>query len=267
MRKTLTAAAMLAVLSVPALAADLSVAPLYKAPPSNPFSNASGSGVYIGIGTTAGVSNSQVSGNNIFATSLAGGDLNSDGASVDAAIGYISGNTSILGFGNWWRVEASGSYQNITATAGGASVQQRWSGMQEFDVGADLINQITAVVGNLGINWPTFTPQLPANVAVAAVPKQYFGAIVKEFGMSGNFGGVGGETVAVAPGIKSGFLWQTIGINGKPNGGAIDAFAYVAWPVKGFTVNNVIGTGGAPTLGAAAVGLGTQYGAGLKYDF
>jgi len=41
----------------------------------------------------------------------------------------------------------------------------------------------------------------------------------------------------------------------------------VAWPVKGFTVNNVIGVGGAPTFGAAAVGLGTQYGLGLKADF
>ena len=59
--------------------------------------------------------------------------------------------------------------------------------------------------------------------------------------------------------LKSGYLWQTIGADGQPNGGALDAYAWVAFPAKGFTVNNVLSPGRAPMI-ASSARLGTQYG-------
>jgi len=92
---------------------------------------------------------------------------------------------------------------------------------------ADIVNYLTSVIGSgLNVSWPTFNAShlLPANISVGT-PKQYFGAIVKEFDTRGNFGGVGGETVAVAPGIKTGFIWPTLGSNGRVNGSGLDTFA------------------------------------------
>src|ERR1700685_1734360 len=256
--------------STAAMAADMPV----KAQPT-PFLTYSGSGFYWGIGTTSGVDQANVSGNNIFATSLVSSNLTAAGQSVDGEVGYIWGNASIAGIAQWARVYLSGSYQNIsggasvgaTATSGAAAVSlaSRWSSMQGVDVGADLISMLLTRIGQAN-PFPTFTPQLPSNVAVAATPREYFGAFVTEFGIDGKFGAASGQTVGIAPGIRTGYLWQTVDATGKPNGGALDLGVVVDWPTRGMSFNNVFANGAPLTLNSGAQ-IGTQYKAYIRYDF
>ena len=99
--------------------------------------------------------------------------------------------------------------------------------------------------------FPSFTPQLPSNVGVAVTPREYFGVFVTEFGISGTFGAATGQSVGVAPGVRTGYLWQTVDATGRPNGGALDLGVAVDWPTKGATFNNVFAGSGAPlTLNA-----------------
>jgi len=250
----------LAALTLPisAFAADMAV----KAQPPVPFT-AAASGFYWGVGTYAGVAQSSVSGNNLFVTSLVSSNLTADGAGVSVVGGYQHGSTALVGFGNWWRVQADADYQNIqggiTVPGNSASVASRWAAEQEFDVGADVVTYImSAIQANGTINFPTFTPQLPANIQVG-VPKQYFGAVVREFGIDGNFGAAHGVRVGIAPGIKTGFVFPTMGADGKTNGGGIDLWASVSWANKGTTLNNVFAANGTPlTTGAGAL-MGTTY--------
>ncbi len=252
----------LVALSVPAMAADMAV----KAIPPVPFT-AAASGFYWGLGTYAGVAQSSVSGNNLFATSLVSGNLTADGAGVSVVTGYQHGSTALLGFGNWWRIQADADYQNIqggiTVPGNSASVVSRWAAEQEFDVGADVVTYImSAIQPNGVINFSTFTPQLPANIQ-SGVPKQYVGAVVREFGIDGNFGAAHGVRVGIAPGIKTGFLFPTMGADGKTNGGGIDLWASVSWANKGATLNNVFAANGTPlTTGAGAL-MGTTYLTGI----
>ena len=259
MRKLFTILGGLALLSsTAAMAADMAV----KAVPPVAFT-ATASGFYWGVGTYAGVAQSSVSGTNLFATSLVSSNLTADGAGVCGVLGYQHGSTALIGFGNWWRLQGDGCYQNIeggiSVAGNSASIASRWSSEQEFDVGADVVTYIMSALGqNATINFPTFTPQLPANIQVG-IPKQYFGAIVREFGIDGNFGAAHGVRVGVAPGIKSGFLFPTLGADGKTNGGGIDLWASVSWANKGATLNNVFAASGTPlTTGAGAL-MGTTY--------
>ncbi len=262
MRKFILAAA-LTVLSVPAMAADMVV----KAVPPVPFTIAA-SGFYWGVGTYAGVAQSSVNGSNLFATSLVSSNLTADGAGVDVVLGYQHGSTATLGFGNWWRIQSAGEYQNIqggiSVPGNSASVASRWGATQEFDVGADVVTYIMSALGqNATINFPTFTPQLPANIQVG-IPKQYFGAIVREFGMDGNFGAAHGVTVGIAPGIKTGFLYPTMdATTGKTNGGGVDLWADVSWATKGVTLNNVFAANGTPLTTSAGALMGTTYRVGI----
>jgi hypothetical protein len=264
-RKFLLATTALVALSASAFAADL---PL-KAPPAAPA--AAGSGWYVGILTEADVAQSNVSGTNVFATSLASGNLTATGGAVGGEFGYI-GNGPI----GWYRLQATGEWSDIsgaetvqstaTTSAASAAVASRWSATQEFDIGFEWIQKIYAALPTLGvINFPTFTPITPT-VPVGA-PRQYVGVGIKEAGLTGTFGAAQGTSVGVYPMITGGFIWPTLNAAGKPNGGAIDASAGVAFPVKGFTVGNAFATDGAPlTLGAGA-SLGTQYWTRLSYQF
>ena len=237
-------------------AADMPVkAPVMATPVYN------GSGWYVGLGTEAAVAQANVGTNNLFATSLVNGDLKAAGGAVKGVAGYVSGNPT-----RWWRVEASVAYQNIAGADAVGGVASRWSSTQEVDVGFELFSRIFSVLPNLGVNFPSFTPQLPSNILVQAAPRQYVGVGAREFGLDGSFLAGSGSTWSVAPMLKSGYLWQTIGANGQPNGGALDAYAWVAFPAKGFTVNNVLSPGGAPMI-ASSARLGTQYGLGLSYAF
>lgn len=234
-----------------------------KARPANPFLTPTVSGWYIGVGTEAAVAQANVSGTNLFATSLVGGDLKAAGGAVGGDVGYIGVTAS------GWRVrlETGLMYQNITgSSADGGSIVSRWSATQEVDTDFSMFQKISSAIGNLGINFPSFNPVLPSNVAVGATPWQYIGIGAREFGLSGNFFGAQGSSWSVSPMIKSGFMWQTLDATGKPNGGALDAYAWVSFPQHGLTLNNVLGAGGAPMISGAAQ-MGTQYGLGLKYDF
>lgn len=267
-RLVLSGIAMLAA-TVAVHAADLGVAPLYKKGLASPFLTTNGSGFYWGIGTSMGVDQANVSGNNLFATSLVNSSLNATGASVDLEGGYIWGNASAAGIGNWYRVYASGSYQNIsagTASGGGAAFASRWSAQEGVDVNADVI-QIALSAIKLQNPFPSFTPQLPSNIAVAASPRQYVGVFLNEFGVNGTVGVANGVEVGIAPGIRTGFLYQTVDANGKPNGNAVDLGVSVAWPTKGFTLNNVFSANGTPLTTNPGVSLGTQYKAYIRYDF
>jgi hypothetical protein len=242
----LSAAALMA-LAMPAMAADLNVTPLVKAPPMNPLVNWSSSGYFWGVGTYAGVEQASVNGNSLLVPSLVSNNINASGGGVEVVFGYIHGNTNLVGFGNWYMLEAKGAYQNIQGglqvPGGSSGFFSRWSATQDACVGADVITAITAVVGNLGVNWPTWTPSLPANVQVG-IPKQCLGVQVREYGLGGEFGGAGGTTTAIAPGVLTQFIYPTLSTNGTPNGGAIKLWASADFASKGLEFSNLFGAGG-----------------------
>jgi hypothetical protein len=223
-------------------------------------------GWYLFVGTEAVVAQSSVSGNNLFATSLIGGNLKAAGGAVGGGFGYITPK---------WRFETGAHYQNITGTevaaGAGASVASRWSAYQEVDVNFSFFQGVLTAL-NTGLNtggfsFPSFTPILPSNLTVAAMPRQYVGAGFREFGLDGSFGAASGSTVSAGPFIKTGFIYQAVDATGKSTGNSWDVFAWVNWPMRGFTLNNVLAANGTPiTLGAGA-NLGTQYGTGLHFGF
>lgn len=220
-----------------------------------------GSGWYLGLGTEAAVTNVN-NNSNLLIQGLVTGGVKADGAAITGTIGYISGNP-----GRWWRCEFQGNYQNITAQAGAASVASRWEFAEGCDVGFEWLARITSAIPNLGITLPTFNPSLPANITVAGTPKQYIGLRAVEQGLQGDFFGVGGSTWVWAPALQTGYFWQTTDpTTGKPNGGALDAYVRVAWPQRGLTIAGV-GINGGPPMFQNGSSLGTEYTAGLKYDF
>jgi hypothetical protein len=267
MRKLLLASAALAIIAIgPARAADMAL----KNPPAPapvPFT-AGASDWYWGVGSFAGVAQSNVSTTNLFATSLATSNLTASGGGISAELGYLHGSIVPAGFGNWWRFNAEASYQNIaggiSVPGNSASVASRWSATQEFDVGADVVTYIMSALGPAAtVNFPTFTPQLPQNVAVG-MPKQYFGAILREFGLDGQVGAAHGVSVGVAPGVAGGFIFPTLNASGQPNGGAIDLFASVTWTTKGATLNNVLAANGTPLSINNGIDEGTTYLTGIR---
>jgi hypothetical protein len=250
------------------LAAALFASPAFAADPTPPLKapiqKIGYPGWYLFVGTEAAVAQANVSGNNLFATSLVGGSLKAAGGAVKFGFGYITPK---------WRFESSVGYQNITGsdTGGGGSVASRWSASQEVDVNFSFFqNVLTAVnagIGSAASPFPSFTPILPSNITVAATPRQYVGAGFREFGVSGSFGAANGATVSAGPMLKTGFIYQAVDATGKSTGNSWDAFAWVNWPMRGFTLDNVLAPGGVPlTLGAGA-NMGTQYGAGLHFGF
>ena len=234
-----------------------------KAP--QPFVNtAAGSGWYCGVGTQAGVAQPSVSGNSILATSAINGNLNAAGGAVGGGCGWITNKGPL---GSWMQLEADGFYENITATMGPVSVASRWSATQEVDIGIgafSAIQQAFSALGagsNINLPFPSFTPTVPSGIAVATTPRQYVGFKVGEFGLTGNAFSAGGATVGWAPGLTTGWRWQTLDATGKPNDGSLKLYADVFWPQRGNTFNTL---NGAIT---GAVKETTQYWLGVKYDF
>ena len=183
-------------------------------------------GWYLWVGTEAVVAQANVSGNNLFATGLVSGNLKAAGGAVGGGFGYITPK---------WRLETGVHYQNITGTeaaaGSSASVSSRWSAYQEVDVNFSLFQNILTAV-NAGVNaggfsFPSFTPVLPSNLTVAAMPRQYVGAGFREFGVDGSFGAATGATISAGPMVKTGFIYQAIDSTGKSTGGSWDVFAWV----------------------------------------
>lgn len=266
MRKLLLGTVAFIALSVPAFAADMAVKAISPVPYVAPTT------WFIGVLTEADVAQSNVSGTNAFATSLASGNLTATGGSIGGRVGFI-GSGAI----GWYRGLLTAEWANISGTnavgatattsAASASIASRWSSTQEFDIGVEWLQRVLAALPTLGnVNlFPTITPITPT--VPVGTPKQYIGVGLKEAGISGSFGMANGTTVGVYPMVTGGFIWPTLGTNGKPNGGAIDASAGIAFPVKGFSMGNVFATNGAPLTFGAGANLGTQYWTRLSYDF
>lgn len=251
---------------LPAQAADLGVAPIYKAP----FLPGSTGGWYIDVGASAGVANGSTSGTNLFATSLVSGNLVADGGSVDVGAGYIRNGGPL---NTWWQFRVGASYQNISGGTLSGSISSRWRVTEEADVGADIFQQALSAIGNVGgvsnvfSSLNGFVPALPSNVSVGASPRQYVGFVLEEAQLQGSFGAAQGQTWYVAPGVKTGWLWQTLGKDGKPNGNALEVWASAAWPTQGASFNNVFATNGTPLTIGPSVKEGTTYRAGIDYKF
>lgn len=247
--------------ATPAVAADLVKAP---AIPANPFLTVNGSGFFFGVVGEGGVASGTVNG--LSFPALTGGSLTADGGSVGGSVGYIWGNC--FG-GSWCQVEAKALYQNISGGNSAGGVNSTWDIRGEADVGVQALNMLSSVLPSLSSGFPTFNPSglLPANVNVAANPRQYVGVTVDALQIGGNFGAATGQSWVVAPGAITGFRWQTLGSNGQPNGGSLNIYAQVQWLQRGVEFNNVFAAGGAPVTEAAAGSLDTMFKAGLELDF
>lgn len=250
----------LSLLSFPAFSADLST----KAPAS-PFTTPSGSGWYVGINTQAGIASSSVSGTSFPA--LNSTTFDATGGAIGGDVGYVWGSCGPT----WCQVEVDADYQNISGASASGSVQSLWNISEEFDVGAQLFQSVIAALPSLNGNnpFPLFNPTglLPANLAVAATPQQYFGIILDEFQLSGSFGAAAGEQWAIAPGVVTGYRWQTLGSNGKPNGGSLNIRAAIEWPTQGVTLGNVFASNGKPITENATIAESTLYSVKLQYDW
>lgn len=246
-----------------AFAADLPLPT--KAPISyNPFIGSSG--FYIGAGTEAAVASSSVNGNVIAIPGVTGGTTNAAGGMVDIDVGYIWGACI---FNSWCQIEADARYTNIVGNTAVGSIDSRWSFTQEADIGFDAIQSLTAVLPQLSNIFPTFnaTSLLPASLAVAATPRGYFGFKGMEALLQSNVGASSGQNWIVAPGVTTGFRWQTLNSAGKPNGGSLKIFADILWPSRGVTIANLFGAGGAPIVMQANASWNTVYEVGIHYDF
>jgi hypothetical protein len=268
MRKLLLLTTALVALAGAAHAADQN--PPLKAPPSNEFTSWNNSGWYYGLGGYAGEQQASVNGSSLLIPSLISSNINASGGGVEVVVGHISGNTNVLGFGNWTLWELKVAYQNIQGanqvSGGSSGFTSRWSATQDVCVGADVFAAIASVVGNLGIGaWPTWAPSLPSAVQVG-VPKQCLGVEIREFGLGGQFGGATGTSFGIAPGPITQWIYPTLGTNGRPNGGAVKAWASVDWNTKGFTFDNLFGKTG-PVGVTPGVGRGTGYFGGVQILF
>jgi hypothetical protein len=267
MRKSLVkflVAGVLSALALPAMAGQI-LPIIGKAPPPK-AAFTTGSGFYIGAGTSAAVASANVSGNVISVPGITGGSVNAAGGTVDVDAGYIW-SSCILN--TWCQVELDGKYTNIDGSNAVGTISARWALTQEFDIGADVIQTVLSLFPTGSNPFPTFNPSslLPSNIAVATTPRGYFGFKQAELLIGGNVGQSGGQDWAYAPGLTSGFRWQTLGGNGAPNGGSLKVFADILWANKGASIANLFGASGAPMVTQASATLNTLYVVGVHYDF
>lgn len=260
MKRTLLASTLAFVAST-AFAADLMPV---KAPPAALFDYQT-SGWYIVVETGAAAAQAKVSGAGLFANSLVNGNLIAAGGTVGGCAGYIRGSTASA-----WGIKSCGDYQNITAGGAGAGTASRWAASTEVQFYGNIFSWLQQTIGSLGVSgfsFPTFSPpSLNGGTNLAAAPHNYLAAGVKFQGVSGSFGASTGATVKVAPMVKAGAVWQTLDASGKPNGGAIDVSAEVAFMGRGVTLNNVFAANGQLGTGGN-VGMGTTYTAKIGYLF
>jgi hypothetical protein len=273
--KTIITAAIAALFATTAFAADVS--PPVKAPPI--YFTPGIPGWYVGLGAEADVAQSKISGNNFFAPSLVSGSLTATGGSIEGVLGYIGGAN-----GRSWIIENTFAYSNIqgsntvaataTTSAASASISQRWSDAQDFYIETSFIQDFLAKFNNLGVgslasfpSFPTLTPIAPSGIAVLPTPRNYWGIGVRAFGVDGTMGMSHGITVGFEPTISTKYLWETVDSKtGKPDGGAVAVKAWIGFPTKGKTLNNVFAGNGAPLTVGAGVNMGTTYGLGITYE-
>ena len=258
MRKFLLASAAILLLVAQAHAADLGVAPLVKARAVN--SPVTG-GWYWGLGTSASVANSNVSG-----TAIVPSNLTADGGTIDGEFGWVGTVQN-----TWVRFAVTGSYENITGgvaqnTGASASWENRWAVTERADVNMEIIQTAVSLTGiNLG-TFPTIAnpaAALPTGVH-AGTPIEYLGFILREEPINGTVGSVAGQTWLIAPGVETGWLWPLLNSAGQQNGTALDVFAQVDFPTRGAQVSGLFANGGgAPVLQTGNINIGTEYRAGI----
>ena len=254
MSKTLIAAALLAALSVPAFAADLSVAPLYKAPPPTapayPYNN---SGLYWGV--TAFASQTAV---NVNAPGATAGQATIDGGSIGLLGGW---STPINKGANFFALEASISAQNINGsaqqTAGVLSIKGPYRVEAIAKVGMPCAN-ITAYFPSISSVLPTL-PAIPSGLS-ATNCHAYIGGGGAAEDISATLNMVGGGSVgsgsewsASAVG-KLGQIWQLT------NGSAVETWIEYESNGKTFGIN-----GGAPMFTPSIQGQAHRIMLGLNY--
>lgn len=251
MRKLLC---LLALVATPVSAADLAVKK--AATVAYPYG---GSGCYFGVNAEAGVAKSNESGNALFVSSLATGDLIAAGGSVGGSVGCLKGDAQ-----NWIAVQGNLNYQNITgginAPGGDFGVSSKWQASQVVKFGG--FPALLSWLPNLGLNFPVLAPPpvAPAGLNIITLVSQpYVMAGVQEFDNSGWFQATSGRSIGVAPLLGAGVINQMTDSSGKPNGAVLDTYAKVVFPGRGFSIDNI---GGNPGLSAAA-NMGTQYYAGM----
>jgi hypothetical protein len=218
-----------------------------------------GSGCYFGVNAEGGAAQSNVSGNGLFLTGLASGNMIAAGGSVGGSVGCIYGNGT-----NWVAVQGNLNYQNITgaveAPGGSFGVSSKWQASQVVKFGG--FPALLSWLPNLGLNFPVLAPPANAPVGlniVTLTSQPYVMVGAQEFDNSGWFQAQSGHSVGVAPLVGAGVINQITDTSGKPSGAVLDTYAKVVFAGKGFTINDV---GSNPNLGAAA-NLGTQYFAGV----
>ena len=98
------------------------------------------------------------------------------------------------------------------------------------------------------------------NLAInGAIARPYVMAGLREFDNTGWISNVTGHSIGVAPLIGMGMINPMVDSTGVLNGAALDVYAKVVFPGRGFSVDNF---GGNPRLSGAG-NMGTFYAAGL----
>lgn len=253
MRKLLLVAALTS-LAMPAMAADLSVAPLLtKAPPSTPAYPYSTAGLYWGVTTFA--SQTAV---NVNAPGATAGQATIDGGSIGLLVGWSAPINRGAGF---FALEGSVSAQNINgSTQQGAGVLS-FKGPYRVEaiakVGMPCAN-ITAYFPSLGSVLPTL-PGLPAGFSSALNCHAYIGggAAGEDISATLNVPGVtvssGSEWSASAV-LKTGQIWQLT------NGSAVETWIEYETNGKTFGINS-----GAPMFTPTVQGQAHRLMVGLNY--
>lgn len=227
MRRLILAAALTS-LAVPAMAADLSVAPLYKAPAGYPYSS---SGFYWGIGASSVGTNASVTNTGVVSV----------GAGVDGIIGWQwKGGLDFIA------IEADATYTNLGNSS--ACVAGQCSLGYQFEIEPRVkfgfpVNTLLALLPNLSTQFPAL-PSLPANfVPLSVHPYVFAGAPIRD--VSANFGLASGKEWTVQGELGAGAL------NQMANGVAVDASV-------GVTVGQGAFTFGPAGAGSAKLGTGVQ---------
>jgi hypothetical protein len=254
-RKMLLLIAALGALAAPARAADLSVAPLYKAPPpSTPAYPYSQAGLYWGVTTFA--SQTAV---NVNAPGANVGQATIDGGSIGVLAGW---STPINKGANFFALEGSISAQNINGSTQQAAGVLSFKGPYRVEgiakVGMPCTN-LAAYFPTLGSVLPTL-PGLPSGYSLASNCHAYVGAGAAGEDISAtlnmNTGGTAssGSEWSMSGVAKIGQIWQLT------NGSAIETWLEYETNGRSFGI-----TSGSPKFTPSIEGQAHRIMLGLNY--
>lgn len=236
----------LALLTVPAMAADLAVLPM-KAPRQPILFTYSGSGIYLGIGTYGEVDKAKI----VTPVGLQAVNDFAAGGAVNATVGYMWGNGT-----SWYAIEGIAAYQNVGADAAiGGSVSSRFG----FTERALMGGPVTSVLGLLP-NLSTVFPVFPTPIASTTTHPYLFAAFHQD-DVSADFGLSNAKVWRFRGGLGAG-LKQQLGST-APNPAAsqvtADIWAEYLMPGSGIIVGVPAGLAKANQGSGARVGITLEY--------